>query len=635
MHELAPRSRRYRGTLARIALMLVIAAEAVLWPGSEQAALGQQAPVSGWVGALWGDGPPGSRVARAPQWILADDYGRTVPVSLDQVVPRPPAGALAYDRQRVQVTGTWAGDAAPGGAGRGTLRATTVQPDPPARLGAGSRAASDVTGSQRWVTLLCRFADNASLTPYPPAWFDGLMGGTYPGLSQHWREESYGAIDLAGSVTAGWYTLPQPQAYYVPDGTLDWTRAANDCTAAADPDVYFPNFAGINLIFNDSLGCCSWGGPWYLTLDGVGKVYAVTWMPPWAYGNQSMLAHEIGHGLGLPHSSGPYDQTYDSQWDVMSGGGTCVPADPSYGCVAVHTNAYYKDRLGWIPPARKYVAASGTTQAITLERVAQPPMAPGAYQLAQLPIAGSTTQFYSVEARDYAGYDARVPGVGVVIYLVDTTRGDRVAQVVDVDGNGNPNDAGAIWGVGETFIDAANRIAVSVLSAGAGSFQVSLSDGVTLPTATPTTRPTNTPTRTPTPLSTATPTLTRTRTATSTPTATTTPPAPCAPRPQVNVSAVPSGSGRLQVTVGLEPTAGTPGNRIQSLRFGAASNAVVDVGTQTGLAGDATVALTPSSPQTTFAIRRVANGQAATVRLTVVDACGEWSTLVGGGPGAF
>ena len=56
-----------------------------------------------------------------------------------------------------------------------------------------------------------------------------------------------------------------------------------------------------------------------------------------------------------------------------------------------------------------------------------------------------------------------------MIYLVDTARGDRMAQVVDADGNGNPNDAGAIWNVGETFTDASNGISVRVLADNPGA----------------------------------------------------------------------------------------------------------------------------------------------------------------------
>src|SRR4051794_20005795 len=73
-------------------------------------------------------------------------------------------------------------------------------------------------------------------------------------------------------------------------------------------------------------------------------------------------------------------------------------------------------------------------------------------------------RFYTIEAWDYVGYDGHVPGVGVVIYLVVTTRGDRPAQVVDADGNGNPNDAEAVLAVGDTVTHAANRVILSVLS---------------------------------------------------------------------------------------------------------------------------------------------------------------------------
>jgi hypothetical protein len=53
----------------------------------------------------------------------------------------------------------------------------------------------------------------------------------------------------------------------------------------------------------------------------------VTWLPPFAFGHD-WVTHEMGHGFGMPHSSGPYSATYDSEWDVMSGAGLCG-ADPN------------------------------------------------------------------------------------------------------------------------------------------------------------------------------------------------------------------------------------------------------------------------------------------------------------------
>ena len=137
----------------------------------------------------------------------------------------------------------------------------------------------------------------------------------------------------------------------------------------------------------------------------------------------------------------------------------CPPFDPTYGCVGPHTIAYHKDLLGWIPSAQKYVAAPGTTQTIVIERLAQPTSGTS-YLMAQLPIGGSTTQFYTVEVRRVAGYDGKLPEEAVVIHRVDTTRTDRNAQVVDNDGNGNPNDASAMWRPGETFVDSTNGLTV-------------------------------------------------------------------------------------------------------------------------------------------------------------------------------
>jgi len=110
------------------------------------------------------------------------------------------------------------------------------------------------------------------------------------------------------------------------------------------------------------------------------------------------------------------------------------------------------------------------------------------------------------------------------------------------------------------------------------------------------------------------------------------PAAGCSPRPAVGVSATPAGAGRLQVTI---TAASSNGVTLQSLSFGSPTNAVVDVGTSTGVAGNTTITLPSGTGQTTFFVRRVTTGQAATMPVTVTDTCGDWPTFVGGGPGAF
>jgi hypothetical protein len=71
----------------------------------------------------------------------------------------------------------------------------------------------------------------------------------------------------------------------------------------------------------------------------------------------------------------------------------------------------------------------------------------------------------------------------VIIHLVDTTRSDKDAQVVDPDANGNPDDSGAMWLPGEAFVDSANGISVSILSATSQGFVVTVNNGSSGPTS--------------------------------------------------------------------------------------------------------------------------------------------------------
>src|SRR5262245_34372748 len=469
-------SHRRRGACGWVfALVVLLCAPAQAQPASPT-------PIvhSGWFHVIWGDAfaRPGTATVRH---VLVDDQGRWHHLRLDARTLDGLGGTHGLHQRRVRVTGhALAAPAAPAQSGPpATIDVQTIQPE---RAEVRATAALAVGGAQPWLTILCRFADSPTVTPRPKSYFAGLMSGAEPGLDHYWREVSYDRVDLTGSAVVGWYDLPFARSHYVyaPSGSgvhrVDFQPSAEDCTAAAAADATLTDFVGVNLMFNDVLDCCSWGGGVTLTQGGQTRPYRATWLPPWAYANQFIVAHEMGHGFGLPHSSGPYANTYDSDWDPMSGGGACAQPDATYGCVAVHTIAYHKDLLGWITGASTFAPTPGQSETITLERLAKPGSGDG-HLMARIPVPGSTTRFYTVEARRTAGYDREIPGEAVLINDVDTTRNDRQAQVVDPDGNGNPNDAGAMWLPGEIFTDVANQISVVVDGATASGFQVTIVTG--------------------------------------------------------------------------------------------------------------------------------------------------------------
>ena len=299
-------------------------------------------------------------------------------------------------------------------------------------------------------------------------------------------------MNVYGSAaTLKWYVLSQPRSYYVydmdGDGEVetDFTRAATDCTYVADPDIYYPGYVGINMMFNGDLDGYAWGGGFYLTLDGVSKTWFTTWEPTWGYEAITVIADEMGHGFGLPHSSGEYGQTYDNQWDVMSDAWTnCdCSTDPTFRCLGQHTIAYHKNLEGWVGSKLTNVPQFSETTVI-LEQLAVPQTSNAL--MAEVPINGSSSLYYTVEVRRNVGtgYDVKLSGSAVIIHEVNTERGNS-AHVKDADGNGNTGDAGAQWLPGEIFTDPANKITITINSATSTGFSVTICNACNEPTPTP------------------------------------------------------------------------------------------------------------------------------------------------------
>ncbi len=433
--------------------------------------------VQGTLQLQWGDpqgGPGQGNRHQASKFVatLVADNGKRYPLDTKQAL-RAADNLYALANRRVAI------DFAPDATR--TVEAIVSAENPGELLSVEQLKRADVlaavvTGTTRWVTVACKFADIAT-EQKPITFFQGQYGTASGQLGHYWPEVSYGKINLTGSDAYGWFTLPLPRSSYVTrdannkeDADLD--KLFDDCAAVADPTVTFTGAQGINMMFNGDLDGFAWGGSSCGVLDGVSKCIRNTWNPPWSFGNLAPLSHEMGHGYGLPHSdnSDGDSDTYDNPWDVMSDAWSNAVNSTTYGSLPKHINITQRDRLGWVDAARKLnVAPGGSADAVQLDYASTPGSTK--VQMITLPMstadsAGKT--LYVVEARVRTGqYEANLAGNAVIIHGLASASGTAYSIDADVPPANRSNNEGSMFKVGETWTspNGLQRVRVDAINA--------------------------------------------------------------------------------------------------------------------------------------------------------------------------
>jgi M6 family metalloprotease-like protein len=411
------------------------------------------ADIAGWLEVQWGDpqpnAPPGASSA-VQRITLVDGRGTRWPLAAADV-----SGAVgdsaALSGRFVRASVRYGIEQSLGLNDR-PLHVDAIA----AHVGHGT----SVSGATPWASLLCRYADN----PREPlsvaqvaARFDDVPGS----LRHYWERMSARHVSLAGSVAVGWFTLPRPRAAYLVTGSIDLTSLMRDCTAAATGTVDFQQFDGINVLVNDDLDGRFWGGSYCGVLDGASRCWRATWTVAQPWFGLAGLAHEMGHGYGLPHANNSDGDAspYDSPWDVMSDPWGYTLTHPSFGLLPRALSGWSRDLLGWIAPERRRVIdRDGVHTGLVIDTVKQSVI------VVTSPSWPARAIIIEARRRD-ALYGARLPGNGVVIHTIDRLRGEPAwsadshlppADYADTDGSWF--DVGERWrspdGVVDVSVDA-------------------------------------------------------------------------------------------------------------------------------------------------------------------------------------
>jgi len=183
-----------------------------------------------------------------------------------------------------------------------------------------------------WIILKCAFSDDPTsraLPPWniPPAIKDLdtyinlflAQGGVGTGnLLDYYRDVTYGTIMVQPRVY-GWFNAP-----FASNNTLSRVTRIEQCMSAvpASAGIDFSQYDGVIVVTNKPQdgGAAGIGKiPLQVTVGGVTKTFnmgAVVFDPNSMW--TAFAAHELGHGLGLPHSWDDAGNQYGDPYDIMS-----------------------------------------------------------------------------------------------------------------------------------------------------------------------------------------------------------------------------------------------------------------------------------------------------------------------------
>ena len=357
---------------------------------------------------------------------------------------------------------------------------TTAEQEPPSSVGG-----IDGVGVHPTVVILVQFANQNSVGSTPADWASRFFGPTNS-VRDYYDEVSYGKLDVApagetsgtNNGVIGWLTLPYNHPNYTNNYGDAERTLTRDAINAANPYINYAAFdangdgelvpeelhitiiaAGYESGSANGAPCGPgiWGHRWTLPSayvprpDNVwvghagytefGEWHCSQYNAPGHMATVGIMAHEFGHDLGLPdlYDSGKAPALVSAgigNWSLMAGGTWNRLAGQLPGTSPSHPDAWSKYVKGWTSPTPVTTAEAGATFPAAATSPTVRRLLDNANGVDWTWNGSGTGEYFLVENRQRVGYDAALPGCGLIVYHVDETRGtnqDESRRLVDVE----------------------------------------------------------------------------------------------------------------------------------------------------------------------------------------------------------
>ncbi len=401
--------------------------------------------------------------------------------------------------------------------------------DPGSLPSAAPAAPSDAphvphSGAAPTLVILAAFNNQAGSTT-ASAWATSFFGAS-GSVRKYYTDASYGKLSVnpvaethgtANDGVVGWVTLSRahPNTGRM-DTVTEYTNVQNtvrEAVLAANPYVNFATYdtngngaieprelhvvvitAGYEASYSTACGNTVWGHQWALsyatppvvdgkTVTGTGggayTMFGERHCSSGADNHQAtigIMVHELGHDLGWPDL---YDVSGATQggvgeFSVMAGGSWSYTSGFA-GSLPTLPDAFSRSYQGWVTPTQ----VTGTGQTRTVPAASG---SPTVYRLRDNPggvdwafsNSGNQTgtgEYFLVENRTYSGWDASLPGCGILIWHIDETRSAstpnatasrRLVQLEQADGLGHMDGTTNRGDTGDPYPGSSGKTAFNV-----------------------------------------------------------------------------------------------------------------------------------------------------------------------------